>query len=184
MSPVCVRCGTGPEVGCGCRWGGDPAGARDSLAYPTDGEIHSSIDRVVMLLLSAGFRTTDSGDGVTNVAAGMDGALDVPHVFATVEPEDLVEEVDRMAAVLTDAGVRFARQPVWLDSEVLPRIEGSYSTADGVAVVALLGVTDDMLDSCERDDGSSDGEPDREECTGECGPHMCDACFERLRSQT
>lgn len=38
------------------------------------------IRRTVLLLRSWGYETCDSGDGVTNVAAGMEGARDYPHV--------------------------------------------------------------------------------------------------------
>ena len=54
-------------------------------------------DRVVALR-SAGFKTTDSGDG--SKAEWMEGAMPFPNVAATCAPGDLLAEADRMVAVL------------------------------------------------------------------------------------
>lgn len=91
-----------------------------------------------------GLNTTDSGDGVSK---GEDG-LSFPHVFAVVEdPEQVVKTCKRVAIALWEQGVRPVSTPPDM-SELEPGtavIECNYNVADGVAIVQVLGLSDDGL---------------------------------------
>jgi hypothetical protein len=105
----------------------------------------------VALLNRHGFHTTDSGDGVTNVEAGMGCAVDYPHVCMVVRDEygiddgdQLVREATRLHKLiqkwtLTEIG------PMSDDPQV-PGIQATFDPGDGSALITLVGVTDDMLD--------------------------------------
>lgn len=98
-------------------------------------QIQPRMQKLVEALRLAGFETTDSGDGVTNVAAGMDDALSFPHVFMTVATKDMEQEAKRLLAFAE------ARSK----SSAKPRVEATYSPADGICVLALYEITDDDL---------------------------------------
>lgn len=77
----------------------------DDLDYET---LNPGIREVVRLLRGAGFNTTDSGDGITNVAGGMEGAIPFPHVHCVVRPAVLCNIKDiamHMVNVLRAEGV-------------------------------------------------------------------------------
>lgn len=57
-----------------------------------------------------GFNTTDSGDG-TNLANGMEGALEERHVYIQVEREDFFKEGTRLQALYPDAYVEASWWP-------------------------------------------------------------------------
>src|SRR5690242_4461705 len=83
------------------------------------------------------FDTTDSGDGVTKLAAGLtvdDGVLDVPHVFMQVEPRAMIDESARLRMLLRTHGLGGGG-----------RIEASYNPDDGVAILALYEIDDAAL---------------------------------------
>jgi hypothetical protein len=63
-------------------------------------ELDAGIAEVVQLLAEGGFHTTDSGDGVSKPAD--ERVFNVPHVAATVAPEVLIAESERMARLLGD----------------------------------------------------------------------------------
>lgn len=100
----------------------------------TTDEIQPRMRRLVALLQSVGFQTTDSGDGVTNVEAGMEDALDFPHVFMTCDSRKLVEEARRLLTIVR----------TWIRATEF-QIECTYSPVDDTAVLALYGLTDDDL---------------------------------------
>lgn len=58
-----------------------------------------------------GLETTDSGDGVTNVALGMEGALEERHVFIVVELDAMVEATEYLAEQYPDAWVELSWSP-------------------------------------------------------------------------
>lgn len=93
--------------------------------------LDSAIRSVVLSLRAHGFNTTDSGDG--SKAGTMEGALDIPHVFATTGPDAMIREADRLLYWLighgSDEGVRAAR------------VEATYLPQDAVAMLALFHVT-------------------------------------------
>jgi hypothetical protein len=82
-----------------------------------DPGIHDTVAR----LIAAGFRTTDSGDGVSKPRELYDEgyALPFPHVFAETKVRSMVQEAHRMAAVLG---------PEWA-------VDLSYSTEDRRAIL-------------------------------------------------
>lgn len=92
-------------------------------------EIQPTMVRTVAWMQSHGFKTCDSGDGVLNVEAGMEGALDFPHVFAQVPPPEMVALATWLRILADVEGIG-------------GKVECSYSPDDGVAMVALYGVTD------------------------------------------
>ena len=98
--------------------------------------VQPTLHRLVSWLNEHDFRTTDSGDGVTNVEAGMECALDFAHVFIEAgEAPRLVPEADRLKALLEVEGIT-------LDDQEGPYIEASYRPTDKVPIVALYGLTD------------------------------------------
>lgn len=100
--------------------------------------VQPTMRATVALMRALGLRTTDSGDGVTNPAAGMDDALQVPHVFGLVEPAKANAIADRIQAVLAGLG---CRKP---DGEPLD-VEAYYSASDHQTVLAVLGLDDQRL---------------------------------------
>ena len=93
-------------------------------------KINPGIRKLVRRLRAARFATTDSGDGVTNVKAGMEGALAVPHVFMVVSTCDLAAEADRLRRLVRSWGVS------------CEEITASYNPEDKIGVLALMGVED------------------------------------------
>ena len=93
------------------------------------------IRETVRWLRSLNFHTTDSGDGVTNVAAGMEGALDVPHVHALVHHENMKDEAYRLAREVQLRGL--VLEPGMIDLRFDP--------CDRVALLSLYGVNDEAL---------------------------------------
>lgn len=105
-------------------------------------ELDPGIREVVRVMRDNGFRTTDSGDGVSKPADHR--ALNIPHVFAVVVPADaLGSECDRLAYVLRQRGVRFSgADPL---AGPVPHIEGTYDPIDRTAVIGLYYVTSEMI---------------------------------------
>lgn len=87
------------------------------------------VRETVAWLRRLGFETTDSGDAVTNVAAGMEGALEIPHVAIVVPRRRLVHAALRLYRKLRQRGI-----------EVRPNgrggveIHASFDPVDRVAV--------------------------------------------------
>lgn len=82
------------------------------------------------------FNTTDSGDGVTNVEAGMEGALTIPHVFMVSSREMGFIEADVIWGALKRRS---------LDKVEGVSVEMSYSPIDRKVIIALYGVDDALL---------------------------------------
>lgn len=57
------------------------------------------------------FDTCDSGDGVINVEAGMEGALEERHVFIITEVDTMVSETLRLSLLYPDAWVECSWSP-------------------------------------------------------------------------
>lgn len=95
------------------------------------------IRRTVWWLQCEGFHTTDSGDGVSKKEAIEDNeALPLPHVFMTCDPKALIGAANKLRDLLCSIGLAGAG-----------RVEGSYSPDDGIAIIALYDVNDDLLAS-------------------------------------
>jgi len=92
---------------------------------------------LVVWLRSHGFNTTDSGDGVTKRAAGNTDALDVPHVFMRVDLSVHLRAEALRLQYLLGLFAHLTPQP--------GRIEASYDPANGIAILMLMGVSDDDL---------------------------------------
>lgn len=58
-----------------------------------------------------GFDTCDSGDGVTNVALGMEGAQTERHVYIVVELDAMIEATEYLAEQYPDAWVECSYSP-------------------------------------------------------------------------
>lgn len=97
----------------------------DDLDYE---QLDPGIIGLVALLRAHGFETTDSGDGVSKKAKGIDDALPYPHVFCVVDPDRLVIEAKRAWHTLN----------VYPEYEDLS-IEASYSPDDNAAILAIYG---------------------------------------------
>jgi len=114
----------------------DDALAVAVVPAPPWAELDAGIRETVRALWRAGFAPTDSGDGRK---VGMACALDVPHVFLRCDPALLVAESSRLHELVTSWGLAA------VDAAGVPTIQASYAPADGVAVLMLCGVCDDML---------------------------------------
>jgi len=99
-------------------------------------EIQPTMLRTVAWVQSLGFRTTDSGDGVINVEAGMEGALPVAHVVAVVDVGELITAAHHLLGACKAKGLHH------LDDF---GIEATYSPVDEVATLMLIGVSDAVL---------------------------------------
>jgi len=95
-------------------------------------DIQPKLRKTVTWLRGLGFKTCDSGDGVTNVEAGMEGALEIPHVAMAVDPDKMKEESHRLYFACQRAGIE-------------GKIEVLYDPADGVAILMLYDVLDDCF---------------------------------------
>ncbi len=109
--------------------------------------LNPGIRRTVAWLRSEGFITTDSGDGVTNLAAGMEGALPFPHVFMRVPPDVAHEEARRLLRLLkshgldVDPGLKSAE--AGQTPEAYTRsVCASYLPEPDVAMLELIGLDD------------------------------------------
>lgn len=113
-------------------------------------DINPGIRKTVQWLQEHGFHTTDSGDGVTNLAAGMLCALPFPHVYMTCEPRELHSESHRLLNLLVQQGLNPEATstlpedpeqecPAWA-------VEASYNPqAPDIGVLLLRDVDDDLL---------------------------------------
>lgn len=99
------------------------------------------IRQVVLLLRSWGFKTTDSGDGVTKVGI-MECAMPIPHVVIPATRCTMHDVADRLYGKLGDLGCE-----VDLVDLVLPnvKIEATYDPADESAIVIVYGLDDELL---------------------------------------
>lgn len=96
-------------------------------------EIQPTMVRTVALIRSFGLETTDSGDGVLNVEAGMEAALDFPHVIVMLDSAVFIDTTARRLASKLGAFVR---------PETEFHVEVSYSTKDDLAIATIIGLTD------------------------------------------
>lgn len=110
------------------------------------------VKKLVRLLRSKGFNTTDSGDGVSKPKE--ERVLDFPHVFMSYSSvEQAKEEATRLYTMLTEMGVKFGFDLEVedcanlddLDIPPIPWIEVSWSPIDNVALVGLTNVTDNNI---------------------------------------
>lgn len=111
--------------------------------------IDPGVRLLVEWLVDRGYNTTDSGDGVTKadlIASG--DALDMPHVAMMITRERMVEDADRLHALLVSAGI----EPTSGSGTVV--IEASYNPAcGGPAILLLHGLNDVMLLAAQRAGG-------------------------------
>lgn len=104
----------------------------DDLNYA---ELDPGVRKLVRLLRAQGFRTCDSGDGVSKPPE-WEGVLTVAHVFMETGPEDMVSEANLLFTVLESV----------LHVPITPgMIQASFDPADGSAVLAVMGVNDAMI---------------------------------------
>lgn len=98
-------------------------------------KLNPGIRDVVRLLRENGFITTDSGDGVTNVQAGMEGALKIPHVVCRTGEDFIIMEANRMFDLLKSKGI-----------DVGPgQIESVYCPLQKIVTITLWGITNTDL---------------------------------------
>ncbi len=112
---------------------------KDDLDYST---LTPGIRRTVALLRALGFKTTDSGDGVTNVKAGMEEAMTRPNVYMVVPARQLVTEALRLRYVLRKRGIPIDSQ----GPDDVPCIQGMYDPCGDSAGILLMGVDDALLE--------------------------------------
>ncbi len=62
--------------------------------------IQPAMQEIVDFINDNGYVTTDSGDGITNVEAGMEGAMPFPHVVVRSSKENLISDADSLSIIL------------------------------------------------------------------------------------
>lgn len=104
--------------------------------------ITPGVREVVRWLREHDFNTTDSGDGLTNVNAGMEGVLRFPHVhIKAFWGSSMLKRALRLHTLLEEQ----LRGRVLRDEErgpLAPDIQVIYSPIDGVATLSLINVND------------------------------------------
>jgi hypothetical protein len=110
-----------------------------------DVDLDPGIRRTVRWLQAEGFRTTDSGDGVTKIAAGWDPeqVCDYPHVVCMVSPLHLATEANHLARLVNGLGVDVV--PNGRRGTGQAEVRASLDPVDGSAVLVLVGVGDAEL---------------------------------------
>lgn len=123
-------------------------------------DLDPGIREVVRLVNSLGFKTADSGDGVSKRGTPMeDGMLGIPHVAIPCGvPDLLVPLSNRLFAELKRLGVRFGLAREEVEELAGPQdagaefgdgvsIEATYDPADGGGIIMLLGLDDELLEA-------------------------------------
>ncbi len=104
-------------------------------------ELDGGIRETVRWLWTLGFDTTDSGDGKLQgnkaLMAETGEALPVPHVFMVCPPNELLSQADRLRSACETL-------PCW---KHIPgtSIQATYFALNGIAVIELYGLSDEML---------------------------------------
>ncbi len=62
--------------------------------------IQPAMQEIVDFINEVGYKTTDSGDGFTNAANGMEGTIDVPHVVVKSTKESMISDADSLSVIL------------------------------------------------------------------------------------
>lgn len=101
-------------------------------------KMNPGIRRTVAFLRSLGFTTTDSGDGKTHEHAC---DREEPYVVMSVDVDELTFEADRLRRALENRGIN-----VSAIGEGAPAIQASYDPTNGIGVLDLMGLDDDLLD--------------------------------------
>lgn len=101
--------------------------------------VQPTMRRTVAFLRAMGLDTTDSGDGVANVQAGMEGSLAFPHVCAVVDGESALRRAEKLAATL--------REMLVPDNV---SVEVAYSSKDGKTILTVLNLCDANLPDAAR----------------------------------
>jgi hypothetical protein len=107
------------------------------------------IRRTVQWLHAHGFETIDSGDGATNVAAGMEGACPFPMVVVAPRLPS-PSHLDGPTLAMDFAYAETHR--LWGLVKGFPgvRVELSYDPADGATYIMLSGLDDKLLKTKEK----------------------------------
>lgn len=113
-------------------------------------QLSPGIRKLVKLLHTWGYETTDSGDG-TNHKEGMGCALPYPMVAIKLGEEeggDLVSKALSLENLLKGEGVPMGQLWVGNGTSPIPKsVDASYSTADRLNLLFVVGVADVDLSS-------------------------------------
>lgn len=113
-----------------------------------EASLDPGVRRLVHWLNERGYRTTDSGDGITKLEIGFTAERhnisDHPYVAMVFSPSELIQEVDRLVVLLRDKfGVEVQRHGR-CEPEDAPQIDAYYCPIDKEAVAVLQHVNDEM----------------------------------------
>lgn len=99
------------------------------------------IRSTVVWLNAKGFKTCDSGDGVSKPEE--ERWIHEPHVIMRVKSSEMVGETTRLLRELTNLGIQVANN----NPEGLPFIQLTYDPVDGSGTIHLGNVTDAMIEA-------------------------------------
>jgi hypothetical protein len=124
-------------------------------------ELDPGIRKVVRLLNDNGYTTTDSGDGYSKKGTDQEECmLEIPNVVILTDRENLLNEADRLLALLTEQGVQGGPDQTTVEELAGPQpegtefgdgvmIEASYDPEGQSSVILLTGLDDDLLARCQ-----------------------------------
>lgn len=116
-------------------------------------ELDKGIREVVQRLNTAGFRTTDSGDGQSKVGTAMEGCMDpIPNVTIASTRKSVIGDTDALVQWVKEQGVRpeAARGPQPGDRDFGDDVivEAVYRPLDDAVHIHLNGLDDALLAGC------------------------------------
>lgn len=108
---------------------------------PNYSELDPGIQETVKFLVSAGFYTTDSGDGITKPETH-EGILDFPHVVIRSSWGNIKSDIDALRYILRQRGLEIV--PVGSDKPGVA-LEAAYDVGANVATIMVSGLNDQLL---------------------------------------
>jgi hypothetical protein len=118
--------------------------------------LDENIVNVVRFLAENGFETIDSGDGVSKVEGDepMGCAMAFPNVAIVTLRDAVIDECDRLYRILQDLGVEVNALQENEDGPVGVALQCSYDPANGMCVIVLTGLDDNLLPGGKRENRS------------------------------
>jgi hypothetical protein len=112
----------------------------ENQASPAVADLNPGIRKLVYFLNNRGFKTTDSGDGVTAKFKCDPGP---PYVHIESSPDQLTQQATTLVKIMTECGVPLDAMN---EDNSVPTVEAHYNPCTGYAGITLWNVTDNTGD--------------------------------------